>query len=355
MSEAGGLPLSHMTGIEQRLLARARARRIGPDDLIVAGFSGGADSLALACALVRLRARGIGPAVMLVHVDHGLRDESAADAEAAGVLALELGLPFRAMRIGGEALRRHPGVGVEEAARRERYRLLAEACRAVKAVALALAHHRDDQAESVLLHLLRGAGTTGAAGMAELTSRPVPWWSGEPPGAAVAVWRPLLAEPRAALRDLVAARGLAPINDSSNDDRGFARNRIRLDALPALEHAMPGAAAALARYAMVAADEDAALDALAGEALAEATDAAGALRWEPLAARPAAVRRRAARRWLLAAVPGSEPGLDQAEALLAALERNRGGAVVEIGGGANVRIERGAASLPRRGEDGERR
>ncbi|MGI9252502.1 MAG: tRNA lysidine(34) synthetase TilS [Thermomicrobiales bacterium] len=345
MIERVGLPLSHMTGVEQRLLERVRARGFGPGNRVVAGFSGGGDSLALSSALARLWARGLGPAVTLFHVDHGLRDESGRDAAAAGELAHALGLPFRTARICPQALARHRGAGIEEAARRERYRALAAACREEGAAAIVLGHHRDDQAESVLLHLLRGAGTAGAAGMGEWTVREVPWWSGEEAGPAVAIWRPLLRESRAVLRDFVAGLELAPIDDPSTDETAIRRNALRLEILPALERMIPGAAAAIARHADIAAEDDAALDAWAVAALAGAAGGDGALLSAGLAGLPVAIRRRVARLWLLANARAAEPGMDRIEALLDALERNRGGAVIEIGGGERVMIERGGARV----------
>jgi tRNA(Ile)-lysidine synthetase-like protein len=340
-----GLPLSHMTGLEQRLLDRLRQRGLSRAESVVVGFSGGGDSLALAAALARLAARDLGPRPVLVHVDHGLRPGSATEAAAAAALAAALEVEARTSRIMPEEMARHAGAGVEESARRERYRRLAAASREVDASAVALAHHREDQAESVLLHLLRGAGTSGAAGMAEWSVRPVPWWGNERPEATIAVWRPFLREPQSVLRDFVAALDLAPVDDPSNDETWIRRNAIRHEIMPALERLVPGAAAALARHADLAAEDDAALDALAVAALAGAVDAGGGLLREPIASEPLAIRRRVARLWLLAAAPSAEPGMDRIEALLEALARNRGGAVVEIGDGERVTIERGAARI----------
>ena len=342
------LPISHMTGFEQRLAATVRGRRLDASRPLIVGYSGGADSLALLVGLSRLEKRGIAPAVIGIVVDHRLRPTSGVEADTALQRATESGCETRKVAVDERRLSGHQGVGVEEAARRERFRVLADNLTALGGQAIVLAHHREDQAESVLLHLLRGAGASGASGMAEWGIRPIPWWRDEPLGAEAAIWRPLLREPRAELQAFVSQMGLIPVEDPSNLDRGFARNAIRLDILPALERIVPGSAAALGRYADLAAEDDAALDVLATEALAGAMEPTGALRWSGLVLHPLAVRRRAAKLWLLHAAPLAEPGLDQVEALLNALERNRGGAIVEIGNGESVIIERSAARALRR-------
>ncbi|HLL50879.1 MAG TPA: tRNA lysidine(34) synthetase TilS, partial [Thermomicrobiales bacterium] len=153
-------------GLEQRVLRRAREAGFGRQDQIVVGFSGGRDSLALAGAL-RWATRSLGIDVVLVHVDHQLRSSSKEEAERAAALANALEMDFRGVVVAVSPAVAHPGVGIEEAARRERYRILFEAAADHGAAAVATAHHREDQAETVLLHLLRGGGVHGAAGMAE--------------------------------------------------------------------------------------------------------------------------------------------------------------------------------------------
>src|SRR5215211_2344568 len=123
-----------------------------------------------------------------------------------------------------------------------------------------MAHHQEDQAETVLLHLLRGGGVHGAAGMAERS--PMPFPRPEPPGDISHqnvdnepwLWRPLLSEPRDVIEAYVAKLGLVPVEDPSNDDTTLRRNVMRLEVLPVLEAHFPGAAAALARYADLAAE-----------------------------------------------------------------------------------------------------
>ena len=209
---------------------------------------------------------------MLVHVDHRLRASSAEEALGAASLADSLNLAFQVVAVSMTPTDVHPGVGVEEAARRERYRTLFAVAERCGARAVATAHHRGDQAETVLLHLLRGGGVHGAAGMAERSSSPV---SGPAPPHDISLehldsepwlWRPLLNEPREVIEAYVAKLGLSPIEDPSNDDLTLRRNALRHEVLPVLESHVPGAEAALARYATLAAEDDRALAAIALQA-----------------------------------------------------------------------------------------
>ncbi len=116
--------------------------------------------------------RALGIEALLVHVDHQLRKTSGEEAKRAEVLADALEMKFRAVTVATPPIAVHPGVGVEEAARRERYHILFETAIQNGARAVATAHHQRDQAETVLLHLLRGGGVHGAAGMAERAAAP---------------------------------------------------------------------------------------------------------------------------------------------------------------------------------------
>jgi tRNA(Ile)-lysidine synthase len=196
--------------------------------LVLAACSGGADSLALSAALAfvapRMQRRGGG-----VTVDHGLQAESAQRAGEVAAQMTELGLdPVRAVSV------RIPGPGnIEAAARDARYEALEQVAGELAAAAVLLGHTLDDQAETVLLGLARGSGPRSLAGM--------------PPARGVFA-RPLLGLRRSVTA--AAAAGLRPWEDPHNSDRRFARVRVRLDALPALEAACgPGVAEALARTA----------------------------------------------------------------------------------------------------------
>ncbi|SBT52584.1 tRNA lysidine(34) synthetase TilS [Micromonospora narathiwatensis] len=221
---------------------------------VLVACSGGADSLALAAATAFVAPR-LGRRAGLVTVDHGLQPGSAERAAMVAGWAREQGLdPVEAVpvRVGGR-----PG-GPEAAAREARYEALVEVARRHHAGAVLLGHTRDDQAETVLLALARGAGPRGLAGMPERREL-----------AGVPLLRPLLDVAREDTRKACAALGLTPWDDPHNADPAYARSRVRADALPALVAALgPGVVDNLARTARQLAADTAALDALAAAALA---------------------------------------------------------------------------------------
>ena len=215
---------------------------------IAVAFSGGVDSAVLLDAAVRVA--GSSRCIAL-HVHHGLSpyaDQWLAHCE---VFARERGVDFAAQRV--EVLR-EAGVSVEAAARDARYRAIDTLCAQHGVHILWLAQHADDQAETVLLQLLRGAGLPGLAAMA-------PEYA--PPGAAAMRVRPLLHLLRAQLEQYAQARALAWIEDESNADTRYARNALRHDVLPTLAVQFPGFRDALARTAAHAASAQRLLDDLA--------------------------------------------------------------------------------------------
>ena len=222
---------------------------------VLVAVSGGLDSI---CLLDALQALPLPLPLTVAHFDHGLRGEaSRADAGYVSGVAHARGLPC----LGGQAealaeAARATGESIEMAARTARYAFLARAAVAVGAGVIALAHHADDQAETVLLNLLRGTGVRGLSGMSALSPL-----AGR---ADVLLWRPLLRVPRADLEVYASERGLEFRQDASNSDAHMLRNRIRHDLLPRLESYTPGARKVLARMA----------ENLAGEA--EVVEAAGA-------------------------------------------------------------------------------
>lgn len=185
--------------------------------------SGGADSVAL-LHLLHIAAKGQGLELRAAHLDHALRPDSPEDVAHVRSLCAALGVPLVTTRIDVAALARIAKGGIEEAAREARRNFLREAAEAQGCAWIALAHQRDDQAETFLLRLLRGAGTTGLAGM-----RPV-----DPPFV-----RPLLPFSREELVAWLAELGIAWREDSSNRDPAFVRNRVRLELLPLLESYNP--------------------------------------------------------------------------------------------------------------------
>lgn len=217
-------------------------------EALVVGLSGGADSVALTDVLATLAARR-GFRLVAAHLDHGLRPESAEDVVFCTDLARRLGISIRTDRADVRGRARLDKSGLEDAARCERRAFLRAVRKAEGAAAIVLAHTRDDQAETLLLRLLRGAGSTGLAAM-----RP----------RAGDIVRPLLGVSRADVLAYLAERGLAWREDATNADPAFLRNRIRHELIPYLESRFnPRIRAGLAREAGLLADEDETLEAAA--------------------------------------------------------------------------------------------
>lgn len=208
---------------------------------VLVGCSGGPDSLCLTDALLSIGAR-----VVLAHVNHGLRDvESDGDEVFVRDFAAARGVDCVVERIDVAAHARAVGESIELTARRARYAFFARAAARACVAHVAVAHHADDQAETVLLRLLRGTGIEGLRAMA--VSAPLP---GAPE---LTLLRPLLRIPRADIERYCADLGLQPRRDSSNDSAAHTRNRVRFELLPLLRTFNPGIARVLARLADLAA------------------------------------------------------------------------------------------------------
>ncbi len=339
-----------VAGRAARALAAAGVPARG--DGVVAAVSGGADSLALLHAL-RTLAGPRGWRLRVVTVDHGLRDGSAADAAFVAGHAAELGLPARVVTLDPAELAARAAAGPEGAARAARYGRLHQAAAEAGCAFVATGHTRDDQAETVLLQLLRGSGPDGLAGMAVRSGR---------------VLRPLLGVTRAETRACCEALGVAWRADPTNDDPRFLRNAVRGRVLPLLEELRPGATATLARTAELARDDrDWADEAVAGTLAALATGpgqapgpesgpgsgsaAAVRLPCGRLGALPPGLGRRVVR---AAVVRAGQPLPDAAatDAVLALARGDRPGAEVAWAGGGAARREGGTLVLPPPGVPG---
>lgn len=279
-SPSPGTPVSASpTDLEHRVAACLR-RHLKPAARIAVGYSGGLDSSVLLHLLARV-APGLGHPLSAVHVHHGLSpDAEAWSRHCLGVCAA-LGVPLEVLRVQVRAA----GEGPEAAARAARY----QAFSAVSADCLALAQHRDDQAETVLLQLLRGGGLKGLAAMPEAR-----WLRPE----SLLLLRPLLACSRPELEAWALGRGLAWIEDESNRHTRLARNALRQEILPLVERHFPGAGATLAQAAPQFAEAARLLDDLAdadGGAGAPWTDG---LAMDVLAALPEPRARNLLRRFL---------------------------------------------------------
>jgi tRNA(Ile)-lysidine synthase len=212
-----------------------------PGDRAVVAVSGGVDSVALAHMLAEWRTRG-GYTLTIATVDHGLRADSADDVELVRQLARRLGLDFRAGQL--DLQHATAGSGLEAAARQYRYEWLATIALQVGADKIITAHHADDQAETILLHLLRGAGIDGTRGMRY--SLPAPF------APDLSVIRPLLSVRKADLYTYCAENDLSFREDTTNQDVTIPRNRLRHRVLPELEAINPAAVTLLNRYAQSA-------------------------------------------------------------------------------------------------------
>jgi tRNA(Ile)-lysidine synthase len=214
---------------------------------LVLAVSGGPDSVALMWLAARWRrSLASGPDLTVVTIDHGLRKESAREAREVKRLAADLGLPHRTLRWRGAK----PRTGLPAAAREARYRLLAQAARAVGASHVLTAHTRDDQAETLLMRLLRGSGLAGLAAMAPLSERD-----------GIVLARPLLDVSKAQLVATLERAGIGFADDPTNRDTAFTRPRLR--ALLPLLAAEGGDARNLARLAGRLARANAAVEVLA--------------------------------------------------------------------------------------------
>lgn len=308
-----------------RTAVRRALGTLGPhaDRLALVACSGGPDSLALAAATSFVAPRA-GWRAGLITVDHQLQPGSADRAAALAKWGRQAGFdPVEVLRV---TVAGRPG-GPEAAARSARYEALAAAARRLGATAVLLGHTRDDQAETVLLALARGAGPRGLAGMPARRER-----------AGVTWLRPLLDVPRAQTRAACAGLGLEPWDDPHNQDPAYARARVRATALPALVEALgPRVVDNLARTARQLAADNAVLDYLAARALAAMRTTGGALPVAGLREQPDAVRTRVLHRWAReSGVPGSALSHRHVAALDALVTDWHGQGPVHLPGGLTV-------------------
>lgn len=306
-----------MTDASDDPVLRALEPWLGQGALLA--VSGGPDSSALMHA-----AAALGAIVRVATVDHGLRPDSRAEAEEVGRSAQALGLPHTILAWTGAK----PGTGLQEAARAARYRLLAAHAAATGVARILTGHTQDDQAETVLLRLVRGAGPAGLSGIAPRRGPLV---------------RPVLALTREELRGYLASIGEAWCEDATNADRENPRNRMRHDVLPALRGAFnPQVDAALARTADILRADTDLLEGLARDAAGVlVTLSEGDVRVDApgLAALHPALARRVALGALETVNPVRAYGLEEADSLCR-LAASSGSSSVP-----GVRMERSGAQV----------
>ncbi len=288
---------------------------------VLIALSGGADSVALAVLLVEAR-EALGMTLFAAHLDHAIRPESADDAAFCRALCRRLGIPFYTARVDVPAEAARTGEGLETAARRVRHQWLRQVKDQVGADVIALAHHMDDQAETVLMHLARGAGPEGVVGMRKRQGD---------------LARPLLGLRKRELVACLRARGLAWREDATNAIDDTPRNALRLHGIPELEKSYPQLVPAIARYAEAARIESDYLALLTDDWLATNRRSGPYGEYLPLEPMPPrAILRRAIRR-----LCGPELDREKLVALEALCEGARGR--LEIFGG--LAAERGHRGL----------
>lgn len=235
-----------------------RYRLFNPGDTVLVGVSGGPDSLCLLHMLAAL-APEWGAQLHVAHLHHGLRG-AAADADAAFVAetAAAWGLPYTVGYADVGVLAAETGASLEEAAREARYAFLGRLAAERGAPVVAVGHNADDQAETVLMHFLRGSGLAGLRGMQPQSPFPLEKSStvhDQPPIVKLRLIRPLLFIPRAQILGYCMDHNLRPRFDRSNEDTTYFRNRLRHELLPLLETYNPQVRRILASTAAVLADD----------------------------------------------------------------------------------------------------
>lgn len=295
---------------------------------LLVAVSGGADSMALLYALHWLRG-DYGLWLSVAHLDHGIRQDTEEDLRVVREAAVGLGLPLIYGRRDVPAFARQAKKNLEEAARIVRRDFLADAARRVDAERIALGHTRTDLAETVLLHLLRGAGPGGLRGILAL----------DPP-----YIRPLLGVSREETRRFCREHSIPFHDDPTNQDTRFLRNAIRLELLPQLSRYNPRVEEALSRAAELWAGAEEALDWAAARALAEVRDGE-VLCLERLGALPKGVQALVVRTAAAEALGGpQELTRKHVEGILGLLSHTEAGETV-LPGGLRVRVEGGHLSF----------
>lgn len=302
-----------------------------PGTKLGVAVSGGPDSLALLLLAVAARPGEVEAAT----VDHALRPEAKAEAEMVGALCKRLGVPHSILTVEWDE---KPETALQERARIARYRLLGEWAKERDISALLVAHHVDDQAETFIMRLARGAGVKGLAAMRRINA---------PPGGRAALIRPLLGWRRSELEEICTEAGLKPAADPSNEDEQFERVRVR-QALGQADWLDAGAIAASANHLGQA---DAALHwATTQEWRRAVTRGGGGLIYQPGNA-PPEIRRRIARRAVMRLATeggGAELRGRELEQLMAAMMRGRKATLrgVLCSGGKQWRFTRAPARRP---------
>lgn len=296
------------------------------DKKYVLAVSGGADSMALADAAADVFGEAKSQ-LLVCHVEHGIRGaEALADAEAVRQFCAARGLSYICRHVDAVGYAEKDGLSLEEAARKLRYGELAKLQQSFGAVGVVTAHQADDQAETILWKLLRGAGTDGLSGMQQQSEQE-----------GLTVIRPLLYLTRADIEAYCKERQLQYCQDSTNDDLAYTRNRIRRELLPYLEeHFNPAIKDALVREAQLLAEDQQCLEALAEQYLQDKSFceefAEGySLNAAKLIGLPTALRKRILRK-LYFCLGGKELSYERTLALENLCLQGTGGKIIQLPG-----------------------
>jgi tRNA(Ile)-lysidine synthase len=331
-----------LSGFARSLGREWQNLKLNANDRAIVAVSGGADSVSLLLALDELvRSKRLKIKLCVAHLDHKLRKGSLDDARWVASLAQTLGYEASIGSRQVAAIAKRTSDNLEQAARLARYAFLNDAARKFRAEIVLTAHTMDDQAETILLNLLRGSGLEGLSGIEPIRCLKE--------GGKVLLARPLLSwARRGETLAYCQARGVEPRTDEMNHDEGFSRVRVRRQVLPLMESFNPRFIEALARTAALLRDDSRALErgsALLLElSLAEppGPKAGSVLRCDLLADAQPALRRRALRLWLQKC-RGSLRRLERVHVLAVEdlLLSNRGGRLAELPGGARILRKRG--------------
>jgi tRNA(Ile)-lysidine synthase len=229
--------------ILERVRATLRERQLLPPEggTVIVGYSGGADSTALLHLLTRLQSE-FNLRIHAAHLHHGMRPEADDDVRVCASVCAQLGVPLHVERVDVPALAQAARLSLEEAGRNARYTFFERLARELNAVAVALAHTRDDQIETILINLLRGTGPRGLCGMPYKRDR---------------IIRPLLDATREQTHQYCAAQGLPTVFDSTNLDPHQLRRRVRMELIPLLRDLSPAFDRHLLRLADILENEEA--------------------------------------------------------------------------------------------------
>jgi len=242
--------------ILERVRATLRERQLLPPEggTVIVGYSGGADSTALLHLLTRLQSE-FNLRIHAAHLHHGMRPEADDDVRVCASVCAQLGIPLHVERVDVPALAQAERLSLEEAGRNARYAFFERLARELNAVAVALAHTRDDQIETILINLLRGTGPRGLCGMPYKRDR---------------IIRPLLDATRAQTHQYCAELGLPTVFDSTNLDPHQLRRRVRMELIPLLRDLSPAFDRHLLRLADILENEEAWWDYEVGRVLCSA-------------------------------------------------------------------------------------